>query len=410
MSAVTINAPAGTHLFQDSLPLSGNVATVAPGQTSVITASAPGYTPQSISIQDGDAPVTMTLAAQDTTTSVPFTVTLQPAVPDATASMTGSNGSYAGMCSQDGSACYFTAPPGQYNLTVNDASGTYAPSATVVNVSAANPYAAVQMTAPSDPGNITGIGAQTVPNAAAPYPEDSVPLPTPSGSEAAYSNSAFQGYFTSAQVNVSINGYVIDELNTIQWALQANTIPLYGYASHDADAYGAGRALVQGHLVLNYVTENYLLTLLESIPKPLTAVTGSTISYRPSQAASDQAAAQQLAQLQQRLQAVKALSASQQGGMVNSLQQRINGILARSGPTVVARARAMAAQQQKSQGLYANPVYFPSAFDIRIEIGTAPPITYRLLQKCKLISNEVICDQSGQPILEAYGFIARRAR
>ena len=340
MSDVTINAPAGARLFQDGMPLVGNVATVAPGQISVITASAPGYTPQTVSIQDGDAPVTMTLAAQDTTTSVPFTVTLQPAVPDATASMTGSNGSYAGMCSQDGSACYFTAPPGQYNLTVNDASGTYAPSATVVNVSAANPYAAVQMTAPSDPGNITGIGAQTVPNAAAPYPEDSVPLPTPSGSEAAYSNSAFQGYFTSAHVNVSINGYVIDELNTIQWALQANTIPLYGYASRHADAYGAGRDLVQGQLVLNYVTENYLLTLLEAIP---VGTSDSTISFQNSQAAANQAAATQLSQLLQRQQAVAALPASQQGTMASSVQQRINSILAAGNPAVVTQARAMAA-------------------------------------------------------------------
>ena len=257
------------------------------------------------------------------------------------------------------------------------------------------------MVAASDPGNQSGVGSQPSTNASDPHPEDSIPIPAISGSEAISSNSAFQGYYTSAQVNASINGITLDELNTIQWALQTNTIPLYGYASRDADAYGAGRALVQGQLVLNYVTENYLLTVIQT--DPITSVTAN-VSFGNA----DQEAATQLSQLLQRQNQVGSLPAGQQAAASSSLNQRVDSALASATPAVVTLARALS-QQQKRDG-YSNPLYYPVTFDLRIEIGTGQAKTYRLLERCKLTSNEVICDQSGQPILEAYGFIARRAR
>ena len=51
------------------------------------------------------------------------------------------------------------------------------------------------------------------------------------------SNTAYAGYYTSAQTRMYIGDVFIDELNSIEWGLNHNVVPLYGYCSRDADAY-----------------------------------------------------------------------------------------------------------------------------------------------------------------------------
>lgn len=441
---------ANPNIFVNGILNNGNSFSLAPNQTATVQASSNGLTSseQSVTAPAQDAPSAVPLGMVLPAVSsgpVTYQVQTQPGAPNLSAALvpTGATqGDVVTGTSAGGGLYTFSAVPGSYNLAIDDPVGNYQSLTQHVTVPSGGGTISTSLVASQDAGNLQGLGTLSTPGANAGvgtvYPEDSVPIPAPMGSEKIYSNSAFQGYFTSAQVNASINGTVLDELNTIQWALQTNTIPIYGYSSRDYDALGSGRSLVQGQLVLNYVTENYLLTLINTQSPRF--VTDTSISYAGgttqsvTNSGADTQSAQDMAQLLQRQQAVKALPTAAQtdqalvgllsdatnqgisanpalnspGTMAASLQQRLDAMLASSTPATVQMAKQMS--KQSKQDAYANPVYRNATFDLRIEIGTGRAKTYRMLEKCKLISNEVICDQSGQPILEAYGFIARRAR
>jgi len=73
-----------------------------------------------------------------------------------------------------------------------------------------------------------------------------------------YPNSTDGKYFTATQAQMYIGNLFIDELVNLQFAYQGNRIPMFGYCSRSADAFGTGRLLVQGQIAINFVTEGYL--------------------------------------------------------------------------------------------------------------------------------------------------------
>jgi endonuclease YncB( thermonuclease family) len=197
-----------------------------------------------------------------------------------------------------------------------------------------------------------------------------------------YDNNSYEGYFTSAQCRVYIGNLFLDELNTIQYALQSNAVPLYGYCDRDAAAYAQGRALVQGQLVLNYVADWYLYTALVNHDKLFNK-------------SSDWDAADRI------VQELKGASNAEVTAALSSLPQytvrKVNYLM-----------RQERAQGRSSSGV--NACYYPGVFDIMIEIGDGDSKSTRRIEMCKIISNEQILDQSGQPVSDVYGFIGRRLR
>jgi hypothetical protein len=93
-----------------------------------------------------------------------------------------------------------------------------------------------------------------------------LPLPTrpnpPVDPEYIPSDYGFQRYYTRAQCRMFINSIFIDEFQTIQWDLSYNLIPKFGYCSSKFDDVANGKSLVQGQLVLNFVSPGYLLGAL----------------------------------------------------------------------------------------------------------------------------------------------------
>src|SRR5665213_855185 len=106
----------------------------------------------------------------------------------------------------------------------------------------------------------------------------------PVATDYVYPTTEFDKYFTITGVCIYIGNLFIDEVNTLQYALQDNAIPIYGYASRYVDAYGQGRSLVQGQLTLNFVTEGYLYTVMNEYQQyiatnkslPTLALSGTT--------------------------------------------------------------------------------------------------------------------------------------
>jgi hypothetical protein len=206
-------------------------------------------------------------------------------------------------------------------------------------------------------------------------------------SEDVYGNSAWEAYFTGAQVRAYIGNLFLDELQSIQYALQTNVVPVYGYASRYADAWADGKSLVQGQLVVNYVSEGYLYAVLDEYRK------------RMRQTAEDDATTRDTQDLSRYLEARRAGLASA-NKFANSLDELLRN------PDAVRRA----AQQANWEPVYTNACYQPVTFDLALEIGAGEHRTVRRLEKCRLVSNEQIIGPDGNVIGDAYGFIARRLR
>ena len=307
-------------------------------------------------------------------------------------------------------------PDGTYALTITAATfNTYQGSLTLIG--GINDYP-VTLTV-SDPGQLppaTSVQAsalQAASTAASSTPLVSVASMDISQLDPEYipSDYGFQRYYTSKQAQLYLNNIFIDEFNSVQWVLQQNSIPVYGYCSSKFDDVGIGKSLIQGQLTLNFISAGYLLAVLAA--KPSNNAAESENQY------------QQLLQ-EQALLTGAMLSGASSDLMLPSSTQAYNNRLAQIaqqkttlaqqlGPAGIARVSSsmqrFRLQSTASPGNgFNNAVYPRGPFTLDLELTSGGTPQRRRLSKLYLISNEVLLDQSDQPILDAYGFIAREAR
>lgn len=240
----------------------------------------------------------------------------------------------------------------------------------------------------------------------------------PVSSEYIYPNTAYDMYFTITGARIYIGNLFIDECNSIQYALQDNAIPIYGYASRYVDAYGQGRSLVQGQLTLNFVTEGYLYTVMQQYSQLIaTNLTPPTLAISGAQSV-DMVLGLMTSRdsyLQQAANNPNPIAQAQNTAAANTAQSQITGIVAAMAPGTVSILNAKRqAQQVGSTDVipFDNAIYQDVLFDIRIEMGNEVTGVKRIryIEKCKLISNEQVIAPDGQTLLDSYGFIGRRLR
>jgi hypothetical protein len=246
-------------------------------------------------------------------------------------------------------------------------------------------------------------------------------LHTPDDYEYIYPSGEFGRYFTTAQARMYVGNLFVDELHTIQFALQGNRIPIYGYASRDFDAVGQGKALVQGQIYINFVSEGYLYTILKEFKKLRKTIEDSGNEekrlqqefedlrrYREqilSQSVTDQFQGDVTFFYQPEVPEAD-LSSSQRLAMIEARMAE----LASSGPHIIDGAKRIQLADIVAPDGYVNALYLPVSFDVEIELEGAGRVVKRRLERCYLGANEQVMDQSGNVIGETYSFIARRCR
>lgn len=216
-------------------------------------------------------------------------------------------------------------------------------------------------------------------------------------------------YFTMTQARMYIGGLFIDELNSLQFALQDNKIPVYGYASRFYDDMAQGKSLVQGQFTINFISEGYLVSALNEYDRQVTA----------SSELGNDVVTQQQARLTSLVNKLQNPDPAWTPAMITTAKTEINNLAASLGPAALNAARAGISSIRKQQdnsilglpgGDYPNAVYSDVAFDIIVQYDGAGRTITRRLEDCRLISNESIMDHSGTPILDSYGFVAHRLR
>lgn len=217
-------------------------------------------------------------------------------------------------------------------------------------------------------------------------------------------------YFTMTQARMYIGDLFIDELNGLQFALQDNKIPIYGYASRYYDAMAQGKSLVQGQFMINFISEGYLVSALRRYRDQLGINAGVPV---------DEVRTQQQARLTSLVNKLQNPDPAWTPAMFAAAKSEINSLAASLGSaSLVAATNGISLARKKQDnniiglagGDYPNAVYEDVAFDVIVEYTGAGRTITRRLEDCHLISNESIMDHSGTPILDSYGFVARRLR
>jgi len=221
-------------------------------------------------------------------------------------------------------------------------------------------------------------------------PPEAVARLTP---EEASAESVVLEYFTGSQASIYFDDYLIDEVVSIEYSLVTNRRPLYGYGSMVFDTVADGNTLVQGSFVINYVEANYVNIIAQAIKDRK-----DRLNKEPPP----------LARFGFGDQSVDGLTDEQ-------LQDVVNQIRGMSNADFIGFADFYKKDAANRKGTDQSKLPTTTAshmpFDIWVGVGddreTAGHITTRQLKEVYLIGQSHAIRSNGQPIQEAYSFIAR---
>lgn len=74
-------------------------------------------------------------------------------------------------------------------------------------------------------------------------------------------------YFSGCSVNLFFGDRFVDEIVALEFQMQEQILPIYGYASYTYDAICHGQRLVTGTFKINFVESGYLLNVLNNLAK-----------------------------------------------------------------------------------------------------------------------------------------------
>jgi hypothetical protein len=192
-----------------------------------------------------------------------------------------------------------------------------------------------------------------------------------------------------------IGNLFIEELAGVQFVLQSNKVPIYGYASEMFDAVGDGKSLVQGQLMINFISEGYLYTVLEE-HKAFAGNSTTTPAQQLFQSLLDQ---------QKALQATSNPSAATLSQIASIKSQRQQMMAA--DPTLASVSKRTTLANSTTAVSKKNGVYRKVPFDIVLELEGGGRTVTRRISNAVLTSNEQIYGDSDSPLIDSYGFIAR---
>lgn len=403
-----------TAYFVNGARLDSNVYGAEPNANYVVEARANSYDPlqRTVQVPDGYGPIQEDLFLANAAVSTSqFQIQTNPPVSAVPITLDGP-AQATELTSHEGVATFSNLPDGDYNVHLT--AGGYVPrQPEPLSLTSGKPAELSLVKIDSDPATSvqgpTIVAPGTVVNEQAGIPFEYNPAIARAANQA-FSDTVTPNldyYYTASQCLLYINDLFIDELVTFQFVVNNNVIPVYSYASKFATAFGSGKSLVQGQIVINYVMPDYMSNALT---KPYI--------YKPESPTLQRNSKTQEERTQMDVASKKVLSIFKQYDYLASLPQTDDVVAAREAALKEADATisqlppdvaneimaAYAAQQEVSQEI----LYNSAVFQMKLFIGANKDNLYRTFNDCRLVSKEAIFDQqSGQIILESYGFLCR---
>jgi len=203
-----------------------------------------------------------------------------------------------------------------------------------------------------------------------------------------------QEYFSGTDCYISFNNIPIEEIVTLEFAIQEPIIPIYGYASYVYDAVAHGGRIVRGSFTIAFKESFYIRSILDKLSDQ------GISSKNPKKPMSDMNEQQILAW-------IKGRNIAEIEEVANKYSEKLWN-----------QSKAIEVNKQK------DPFFSPSdselsnyGFDIILSYGSELlevgkevkefPGTVKFINGVHLMEVTQILQPSGEPVYEKYSFIAK---
>ncbi|MFS1019735.1 MULTISPECIES: hypothetical protein [Enterococcus] len=224
------------------------------------------------------------------------------------------------------------------------------------------------------------------------------------------SKSSSSEYFSGSNVRVFFNNKEIEEMTSIQFQMNENVQPIYGFNSYTFDRIARGNRIVQGQFSMNFVTKGYLQDILKALCSTTDEGVANTESSYTNVSSADE-------NIKMILNAKdSAAAAALKADLKNSLwgsEKYYNSTVSNtryqdshfySGDT----------EDLKSLGFDIRIEYSPDANDVDFQnslrnlgSGNSAYHTYRILNEVHIYNISQVVGNDGQVIQETYSFLAK---
>jgi hypothetical protein len=201
-------------------------------------------------------------------------------------------------------------------------------------------------------------------------------------------------YFSGTDCYISFNNVPIDEIVTLEFALQEPIVPIYGYASYTYDAVAHGARIVTGAFTIAFKESLYIRSALEKLSSQ------NVSSSNPKRPTSNMNTAELLAWM-------KGKDFKQIEELANRYGERLWN----------KEASTMVNKQHSPFFSTVNSDLSAYGFDIIISYGSELieigkevkdfPGTVKIINGVHLTGVNQVVQPSGEPIYERYSFIAK---
>lgn len=98
--------------------------------------------------------------------------------------------------------------------------------------------------------------------------------------EGLISNSAYiKRYFSVIDAEVYFGNEYVEDIHDINWSVQQQVMPLFGFNSYTYDEVARGNRIIVGSFTINFTNPNYLFSILKAADKANTATVSAMASY-----------------------------------------------------------------------------------------------------------------------------------
>lgn len=216
-------------------------------------------------------------------------------------------------------------------------------------------------------------------------------------------------YYSGVNVSIYIGDVLIDEINHLRFTLEQSKKPVYGYSSYNWNFMAKGTTIVHGSFTINFKESGYLYYILDHVNKnsSIDPVTGEPLLGAPKQSADDKILRRNI----ERIHGPNNNASPSAYDLYNdlaSLDDKEFENVAETFEDVVwgggSRSMEQIARTER------RPDYKPQ-FDIYLTYGNledpSANHTVKRITGVELVTIGQMIEISGEPIQEAYSFMAR---
>ncbi|MDK2600705.1 hypothetical protein QO179_24735 [Bacillus stercoris] len=90
-------------------------------------------------------------------------------------------------------------------------------------------------------------------------------------------------YFTGADIRIYFGDIWVDEVTSLQFTLQEQVAPIFGYASYTWDRVARGNRYIQGSFTINFKESYYLQSVMNSLTSKMKGSSTTSTGFSSSQ-------------------------------------------------------------------------------------------------------------------------------